>query len=229
MMSQQLVFPLPSKSAFGREDYFVSQANHLAVSTLETPAQWPLSKLGLVGPAGAGKTHLAHVWAADQQAQVLGAAELHALDLTKLPVAPLVVEDIDRIVGHIESEQMLFHLHNIMQSREAFLLFTASTPPNLLAFATPDLKSRLVATTIVSLQAPDDALLTAVLMKMFADRQISPAPGLLCYIMARIDRSFDAARTFVETFDHAALAEKRPIGKRLAKEVLDQMRQGQKT
>ena len=68
-------------------------------------------------------------------------------------------------------------------------------------------------------------LLQALLVKLFADRQVQPSPEVLTYLVARIERSFDFARRLVEAIDRASLRAKRPVTLPLAREVLDQLLQ----
>jgi chromosomal replication initiation ATPase DnaA len=104
------------------------------------------------------------------------------------------------------------------------LLVTALTPPSRWGLELPDLASRMAATPTVAISPPDEALLAAVLVKLFADRQIDPPETLIRYLVDRIERSFAAARTIVATLDEAALAEGKPIGRDFARHVLE--RQG---
>ena len=48
-MATQLSFDLPSKTALGREDFFVSPANAAAVALIESWPDWPSRKLLLTG------------------------------------------------------------------------------------------------------------------------------------------------------------------------------------
>ena len=107
-----------------------------------------------------------------------------------------------------------------MQAAGGTLLVTGVEPPSRWPIALPDLASRLNAAEVAVLDAPDDTLLSVVLVKLFADRQIEVAPDLIQYLLPRIDRSFEAARNIVETLDHAGLSKKRAITPRLAGEVL---------
>ncbi|MCY4181179.1 MAG: DnaA/Hda family protein, partial [Litoreibacter sp.] len=218
-MPEQLAFPLPTKTALGRENFFVSEANQLAVATLEDASMWPNGKLILCGPPASGKTHLAHVWAGEAGARIISGKGLAARDIAQEAQVPLVVEDIDQLTP--KDETPLFHLHNLMLAEGHPLLMTTTRPPGQLGIVLPDLMSRLQGTTLVALDAPDDALLSVVLTKMFADRQINLPGGLLDYILPRIERSFAAARRFVEEMDRRALSEGKPIGKRLAGEILN--------
>ena len=89
-----------------------------------------------------------------------------------------------------------------------------------MAVALPDLASRLRAIPTVALSAPDDALLRAVLVKLFADRQLGVDMSLVSYLATRIERSFAAARAAVEALDREALRMKRPVTRALAAELL---------
>ncbi len=222
-MAEQLTFDLPSEPALGRGDFFVSPANAAAVETIQSWHDWPQGKLVLAGPAGAGKTHLAHVWAAMTGARIEDARGLGAADVPALASGPLAVEDADRIAGDDRAERALFHLHNLMQERGHALLLTARTPPARWALALPDLASRMQGCALVTLSAPDDALLSAVLVKLFADRQVAVDARLIGYLTGRMERSFAGAGRLVEALDRAALAEGRAITRDLAKRVLDNL------
>jgi chromosomal replication initiation ATPase DnaA len=219
-MPEQLAFPLPRLEARGRDTFFVAPANALAVRQIEGWRDWPQGKLVLTGPEGAGKTHLAHVWAGLAGARVVSAASLRPAAVPALAAGPLAVEDADRIAGRAQAEATLFHLHNLALAGGQPLLLTARRTPPLWGLALADLRSRIEATATATLDPPDDALLAAVLLKLFADRQIAPPPRLLDYCLKRMDRSFAAARRLVAALDARALATGRPIGIALAAEVL---------
>lgn len=218
-MVAQLTFDLPVRPALGREDFFVSPANALAVATLDQPDLWPNGKLLLIGPEGAGKTHLAMVFAARTGAQVIGAGDLATADLPE--TAALVIENADTVANDRVAETALFHLHNHMTGRGGLLLLTAARAPRDWGLTLPDLQSRMEATATATLMPPDDALLGAVLVKLFADRQLQVAPGFIRWLVRRIDRSFATARAVVAALDAAALATKRPINSSLAATLLD--------
>jgi len=220
-MAQQLSFDLPVRPALGREDFFVSPANAEAVAMIEGWQGWPSRKLILAGPAGAGKTHLTHVWAALSGARIIGGHDLPDADIPTLAQGPVAVEDAHLIAGDRAAEDALFHLHNLTLAEGYTLLITARTAPHLWGLTLPDLASRMQGTLLTELRAPDDALLSAVLMKLFADRQLSPSPDTIPYLARRIERSFDAARETVEALDRAALAQGRAITRSLAARVLD--------
>lgn len=221
-MTRQLAFDLPSTEAMTREDFFVAASNAQALQTVDNWQTWPGRKLLLVGPEGAGKTHLARIWAAATNGLILSAETLAEADLAATAGRHVVVEDADRIVP---AEAALFHLHNLVTEGGA-LLITARTPPRDWGLTLPDLLSRMQATPIARLEAPDDALLSAVLVKLFADRQVAVAVNLIPYLVDRMPRTIGAARALVAALDAKALAAGRPITRALAAELLDSLPPG---
>ncbi|NGM45373.1 chromosomal replication initiator DnaA [Rhodobacter sp. SGA-6-6] len=220
-MSRQLVFDLPAKDGMTRAEFFVSPANALALAALDGWKGWPGGKMLLLGPTGAGKTHLAQIWATETGATVVAAADLAALDLPALAAAGRVaVEDAAAVAGDAQAEAALFHLHNLLAEARGALLLTAAAPPRDWGLTLPDLLSRMQAAPVTRLEAPDDALLSAVLVKLFADRQLAVAPNLIPYLLARMPRSIGAARALVAALDAAALAEGRPVTRALAAGLL---------
>jgi len=219
-VTAQLAFDLPARASLRREDFFPSPANALALATLETDEAWPLRKMLLIGPAGAGKTHLAHVWAARSGAQIMAGGSLGQADIAARSLSAVVVEDAEDVAGDPRTETALFHLHNRLAERRLPFLLTATRPPRDWGLALPDLLSRMQGTAVTRIEAPDDMLLSAVLLKLFADRQLTVAPALIPYLVARMDRSLAAARDLVARLDALALARGGPVTRQLAAELL---------
>lgn len=210
----QLVFDLAHIPALGSEDFLVSASNERAVKLVDAWPAWPNPIAVLAGPQGSGKTHLANVWRARSGAQAFPASALqeaveHALGAS----GPLVIEDIDR--GGID-ENAAFHLLNLARERRFDVLVTGRRLPGEWVIALPDLRSRLRSAALVTIDEPDEALLGAVLIKLFADRQLDVEPGVIGYLMRRMDRSMAAAQAVVDVLDRAALAERRRVTRALA-------------
>lgn len=219
-MIRQLAFDLPPQEAWRREDFFISPANALALAAVEGWRDWPLGKLLLVGPEGSGKTHLAHLFQEAAEGRILPAGALAEADLPALAATGAVaVEDAGTIAGNAAAEEALFHLHNLLGPRGR-LLMTASAPVRDWGLRLPDLRSRIEAAGLARLDAPDDALLSAVLVKLFADRQVTVAPALIPWLVGRMERSLASARRLVAALDALALAEGKPINRALAGKVL---------
>ena len=219
----QLAFDLGHRPALGRADFLVAPCNQAALAFLDRWPHWPGPALAVHGPAGAGKTHLCQVWRAAS-----GAIEIDPGALAHTPPPELlagaracVLDDADRALaagpGH---ERGLLHLYNTVREAGGHLLLSGQTPPARWPGALADLRSRLRAAAAVSIDAPDDATMEALLVKLFADRQVRIRADVPRYLVARMERSFGAARAVVDAVDRAALAERREITVPLAREVL---------
>lgn len=219
MTPRQLTFDLAHATSHGREGFFISPANATALATLDGWVAWPGGKLVLAGPPGSGKTHLAHIWADEAAATRIAARDLVSAGLRDLGPR-VVVEDADEAAGLPACEEALFHLHNLILPAGR-LLVTAGSPPRDWGLRLPDLLSRMQAAPLARIEAPDDALLSAVLVKLFADRQIAVPPNLIPYLVLRMERSIAAARALVAALDARALAEGRAVTRALAAEMLD--------
>ncbi len=220
-MAQQLSFELPVHVALGEGDFFVTPANAQAYAMV-TQDQWPEGKLALVGPTGSGKNHLARVWADRQAATVRDAATLDPDAPLPQAGARLVIEDMAQLAP--AAEEYVFHLHNHLRATGGRLLLTAQGAPSRWPIRLPDLASRMQATSIALLDDPDDLLLAALLMKLFADRQLAAPPELIDWLALRIERSHRAAAQAVADLDAAALSMGRNLSVRLARDILDKPR-----
>jgi chromosomal replication initiation ATPase DnaA len=218
--SQQLVFDLPLREATGVGDFLVSGSNTAAAELVERWPDWPQPSAMLVGPAASGKSHLAAVWARKSTAHKLDAREIgeSAVALFQRDdVRALVVEDIH--LG-IADQRILFHLLNHARETGRHLLLTSQLAPGDLDVALPDLRSRLRAVAVMTISEPDDALLSAVVIKLFADRQLSVDPTVINYLTMRMERSLAAARTVVSAIDTLALTRQRKVTRATAAEAL---------
>ncbi|NVO23415.1 DnaA ATPase domain-containing protein [Donghicola mangrovi] len=223
-MARQLSFDLPVRPALGREDFFVSPGNAMAVALLDGWRNWAGGKLVLYGPEGAGKTHLAHVWAGSTHATILNAADLEGADIPALAKNHVAIEDISAIAGNRPLEETMFHLHNLVLAEGNRLLLTDVRPAQVWGLTLPDLQSRMQGAQSIGLKAPDDALLSAVLTKLFADRQLFPSPDTISYLLRHMDRSFSSAIKVVAAIDKTGLEQSRAVNRKLASEVLDKLR-----
>tara|TARA_R110000764_G_scaffold43874_3_gene98720 strand:- start:6071 stop:6745 length:675 start_codon:yes stop_codon:yes gene_type:complete len=219
-MSQQLSFDLPVRTALGRDDFMVSPGNAVAVSLIEAWDNWPGGKLVLTGPPGAGKTHLTHVWAGMAGARIVAARGLADADIPDLANGPIAVEDVPQIAADAEAMTALFHLHNLALANGHPLLMTGRGAPVHWGLGLPDLQSRVGGTPAAILELPDDRLLTAVLAKLFADRQLKPRVDVIPYLAMHMERSFDAARRMVAILDAESLSAQKPLTRAMAAKVL---------
>ena len=215
---RQLAFDLPLDPRFGREDFLVSPSNELAYAQIESWPNWSDTILLLTGPRGSGKSHLAAIWAATAHAWTVDAFEITQHKVPHLiSNGALAIEDVDR--GD-RDEAALFHLLNLAREKRAFVLLTSETPPDRWGLQTPDLLSRLRLAPVVSLGAPDDALLKAVLVKLFVDRQLVVDTSVVDYVALRIERSLAKADELVTMLDKEALSRGRRVSRAMAADIL---------
>src|SRR5262249_10950270 len=168
----------------------------------------------LVGPQASGKSHLAAIWADLAGARSTTA---HALSAAAVPGAlatgALVVEDLRPAEF---DERALFHLLNLAREEQAYVLITARIAPSALEIELRDLRSRLRALPIASLQPPDDQLFRALIVKFCADRQLAVDEQVVSYLTTRLERSYAAARQAVDRLDRESLRQGRPVTRAFA-------------
>lgn len=219
--SEQLPLGLPHRVALGGDDFFVAPSNQAAVDWIDRWPDWPGGVLILTGLAGAGKSHLAAVWQHAANARGLAASDLAASDILAARRGEcLLIEEADHALSSA-NETDLFHLVNTVREVGGSLLLTARDGPGQWPICLPDLASRLKAAPITAIGKPDEALMAAVLLKQFADRQLRVGPDVAAYLVPRLERSFNAVRQAVERLDVAALAEQRAITVPFARRILD--------
>jgi chromosomal replication initiation ATPase DnaA len=216
---QQLPLTFGHRPASGWEDLIVSDPVSAAASIVDRWPDWPSPVVILVGPPGSGKSHLAQVWQKKSAAAAIDPAA-GGDAVIRAGEGPVLFEDADR-QGF--DETALFHVINAVRASRTSLLITSRNWPASWNVALPDLASRLKAATVVEIGPPDDAALTQILFKLFADRQLLIDDRLVAYIVSRMERSLAAAQAVVERLDHLALARGVKVSRALAAEVLNDL------
>ncbi len=225
--AQQIPLDLGARPALGRADFLISCANRDAVEWIDRWPDWSTPTLILSGPVASGKSHLAAVWQDKTGAKVIHPDTLlsqNAQDIAN--TAPsLIFDGLDPWLGDRAAEETLFHLYNMFKEEKRSFLITMRMAPSAVLFAIPDLSSRLRAAPLAMIHAPDDDLLSAILIKLFHDRQLAVSADVIQYILPRMERSFSSVRDLVERADHRALAQKRKISIPLMRDVLAGMQE----
>ncbi|MGZ8321598.1 MAG: chromosomal replication initiator DnaA [Rhodoplanes sp.] len=215
----QLTLALDHPESLARDDFVAGPTNAAALDMVERWPDWPARTLALVGPRRSGKSHLAGIWAERAGARIVAA---RTLDEAAVPAAlssgAVVVEDA---AEGAMNERALFHLLNIAGEEQGHVLVTAQSAPAAWTLQLADLASRLRAVPVVTVAPPDDALFRAVMVKLFADRQLTVDEALLVYLERRVERSLIAAQRIVAALDGEGLRQHRPVTRALAAEFLD--------
>jgi chromosomal replication initiation ATPase DnaA len=212
---RQIPIPFEHRPALERDDYLVTPANAEAVAWIDRWPDWPGPLLAVWGPEGCGKSHLAQVFLARTGGRLLSIPDAGVVTTG----GAYVLEDLDRAPSL--DEEALFHLFNALKSAEGRILVTARTAPARWPIGLADLASRLKGSPAVEITAPDDALLAALLVKHFADRQLRVDAEVVTYMVPRMDRTFQAAADLVAAVDAEALARKRAVTVPLVRKVLE--------
>ena len=218
---RQLTFRWPHSPSFAREDFLPAPSNLDALRAIELWPNWASRLLMLVGPEGAGKSHLGAIWVRAADAITLSGEALDEQSIEACAQAHAVlIEDAE---GAKRAEALFFHLINVALQNNAWLLMTSRTAPDAWDLNTPDLLSRLRLAPVRRLAAPDVELTEAVLFKLFSDRQLQVDPHVVSYIALRIERSLGAARALVATLDNEALTQGGRITRTMATNALHEM------
>jgi chromosomal replication initiation ATPase DnaA len=211
-MPSQLVLPLEPLNAMTRADFIAVPGNQRALAFLDSWPDWPASAAALFGPPASGKTHLARIWA-----ERAGAVLVQADSLEEPVPGAAVVEDCDspRALGH---QSALFAM---LEARTPLLL-TGRAAPSAWPVALPDLASRFRSLVSFELGEPDETLLTALAVKLFADRQLLVPEAVVTELIHGLERSPAAIRDFIAKADREALSRQKPINVQLIRELIEE-------
>jgi DnaA regulatory inactivator Hda len=219
----QLTFDLGQRPALGREDFLVASGNEVAVAWIDRWPDWPGPVLALYGPTGSGKSHLCEVWRAASGALRIDGEKLAAVEPLELlgDARAVALDDIEgRVQADPDSARRLLRLYNLITERGGHMLLIGREAPARWHVAVSDLRTRLSAVPAFEVAPPDDAMIEAVMAKLFADRQLRVPADVVRFFLPRMERSFAAARALVDALDQAALSGRREVTVPLARQVL---------
>ncbi len=212
---RQLPLPLDLAPRWAGWPFIEAPSNHAALALLEHAPAWPDHRLLLWGEAGSGKTHLLHRWARRAGAPSLEGA---ALRFPAPPARALAIDDAD-----LAPEETLLHVLNARAEARLPTLLAARPAPARWPIRLPDLASRVRAMLAAELGPPDDALLRALLARLFAERQLAVPETVQDWLLLRLPRAPAALREAVARLDRAALGAGGGVTRALAAAVVDEM------
>ena len=220
IIDSQLTLDFEHRTSLSGENFLVANCNRDAISWIDAWPNWPAPALVVFGPPGSGKSHLAAVFEAysDAQRVTINEFEHVATDV----INDLIIEDFEGMLSP-DQEVWLFHLYNAAKEASHKILMTSNSPPAQWGITLPDLQSRMNSAINVKIGLPDDSLIAALLVKIFADRQIQVSSDVIIYAASRMERSFLAVRQVVENADHMALVTQKKITVNLMKKVLKKL------
>ena len=231
--TKQYLLKFSSQAYFGEEDFLVTSCNQLAYKTIKLWPYWQHFALCLFGPKNCGKSHLAHIWVNRVQKTlphpieipIMQAHNINMKNVNKIIHAYpyLVIENMNTDIN----EEALFHLYNAFNTPNHSVLFTSEIPLAKIALKLPDLQSRLNTVPTAEILMPDDEMLTALIAKLFNDRQIIISQEILDYILHNAERSFDYIARLVEEIDEISWVYSKAVSIPLVKEAIKNLQKNQ--
>lgn len=215
--SSQIPLSFDIDPSSGRDDLIQSQSVKAAISIVDQWPDWPSHIVILAGPTGAGKSHIASIWLEKSSGRTVSLETATDELVEQARLSPILIEDIDQS-GFDETK--LFHVLNAAREAGSSILMTTRIWPASWSIKLPDLASRIKAATTIEIGEPDELLLTQVIFKLFADRQIEIDEKIVNFLVLRMERSLAVAQEIVSEMDRIALSRKVPVGRNIAAEVL---------
>ncbi|MBP3687248.1 MAG: hypothetical protein J6J35_02660 [Alphaproteobacteria bacterium] len=231
--SGQYLLKFTPNTYMGEEDFLVAPCNENAYKAVTLWPYWQHFALNIFGPKSSGKSHLAQIWInriqmslpRPIQIPIVPAQHINMKNLNKYANENpfLVIENLDGTIN----EEAFFHLYNHYNVEGKFILFTSELPPSKLPFKLPDLRSRLNIIPTVEILQPDDTMLTALIAKLFNDRQIIISQDILDYILKHTERSFDYVARLIEEIDDISWTYGRAVSIPIVKDALTNLNKNQ--
>ncbi len=216
-INNQLIFEFKSKKNFNTEDYFVSESNKYAYKIIKKWPRWTKKIVNIYGEKYSGKTHLANIFKKKANGFFINSDKINNNILKQFKLYETII--IDGFYNEVE-EELLYTIFNLVEQDNKFLIIFSRIPISDFKFKLKDTESRVKNCLSVEIQAPDDELIFAIIMKSFSDRQITIDKKIINFILNRINRSYSKIHDFIYKIDELSLKKKKPINFKTIKEIL---------
>ncbi len=204
----QIPFDLSRPTDYSKDSFIVGASNEEAYQALADDENWANNMLAIIGPKGAGKTHIGHIWSKQQQALMLDGAKGF------IPSSHYKGQSIWLDNAASSEDNPLFALLNLALTGEIkALLLTDREMPSKWPAKLPDLVSRLRNIQIAHLSEPDDIVLFDIIAKLFDDCGLRVSEAVINYLMVHADRRVNNLRRLIADIDKAAAIEKANVSR----------------
>ncbi|MDR1694025.1 MAG: hypothetical protein LBR70_02375 [Lactobacillaceae bacterium] len=223
---QQIPMEFTHKPFYERQDFLVAKSNLEAVKIIDEWPNWANFAVCIYGHEGSGKTHLAHIFMENVYKKTNSPykiPQIHAKDIKIENIYRLLEENKCLVIENLSediNEEAIFHLYNLYKNEGGYILFTSKKPPARMDFKLPDLQSRLNSIPAVEIKEPDGDLLSALIIKLFSDRQLNVSPEIVNYITNNAQRSFAYIKRLVVEIDSISISKKRAVSIPIIKEAI---------
>ena len=191
---QQIALPLDKLRSGGSDSVIITASNAAAFAALGNHAAWPGHCAILIGPPRSGKSLMARYFAGQ---------------------GGKVIDDADEL-----DDETMFHRWNAALAGGQSILMLSTKAPAEWNVELADLRSRLGASQLLQIAAPDDELAGQLLLKHLYDRGTSIGPEALSYVVKRVERSHAALEALARQANAVALAEGSAITLPLVRNLL---------
>ena len=213
----QQIFNFENNKSLNANDFFVSRSNYYAYQLINSWPKWEKKIVNICGEKYSGKSHLSNIFIQKFKGRIIYANTVNNETLNSLKTFEnIVLENFTKSVN----ENLIYSLFNLMDQDNKYLVINSQIPINEIDFKLNDLKSRLKNCLVAKIQNPDDEMIYALIVKNFADRQISLDKKLIDFIIKRIDRSYGKIFEFIYKIDEISLKKKKSINLNIIKETL---------
>lgn len=219
--SQQIPLRLKLKTDANFANYHFSSDN-LSLTGLQQ--QLP-NFCYLWGATGSGKSHLLKACSKHWQQKnlMLSATTVNSFDSLKIlppKLKLLLLDDIDQLSRHNESEIKLFNLFNHCQSNAIKLIVSATISPQDQSWKLPDLRSRLNSGQTHQVKPLKGKPALQLLQKKLQQNAIPFEPNIITYINNHYSDHYPQLNQLLNKIEITTLSEKRKLTIPLIKSLI---------